>query len=98
MGQQSRRRTSETWLRASLRSTPGAVVPRTVRARLLVDAEHYDELVIGALSRAKISVWIATANVKTMLVQAPLGTVARARGRFISGVELLAGLARRGVE
>lgn len=74
------------------------MIPRTIRARLLEDGEHYAELVMGALSRARVSAWIATANVKTMLVEAPIGTRARARGRFISGVELLVGLAKRGVE
>src|SRR5262245_52636402 len=74
------------------------MIPRTIRARLLEDGEHYDELVMGALSRARVSAWISTANVKTMLVEAPVGTRARARGRFVSGVEMLIGLAKRGVE
>ena len=53
-----------------------------------------DELV----RRAEVSLWIATANVKDLHVEAPVGTRARARGRFVSIVTLLADLVRRGVE
>lgn len=51
-----------------------------------------------AVSGARVSVWIATANLKTMLVEAPVGTRARAKGRFVSFFETLADLARRGVD
>jgi phosphatidylserine/phosphatidylglycerophosphate/cardiolipin synthase-like enzyme len=76
----------------------GGRPPRTLRAKLLVDAEHYQELVVRAISAAKVSVWIGTANLKTMLVEAPIGTRARARGRFVSFFESLAELVNRGVE
>lgn len=71
---------------------------RTMRGRLLVDAEHYDQLIARDVASAKVSVWISTANLKTMLVEAPIGSRARARGRFISFFETLADLARRGVD
>jgi phosphatidylserine/phosphatidylglycerophosphate/cardiolipin synthase-like enzyme len=71
---------------------------RSIRARLLVDAEHYGELVMGAMARAKTALWIATANVKEMRVEAPIGSVARARGRFMSFLETLEGLAQNGVD
>jgi phosphatidylserine/phosphatidylglycerophosphate/cardiolipin synthase-like enzyme len=71
---------------------------RPIRARLLVDADHYQELVVSALAGAKVSVWIATANVKEMRIEAPIGSVARARGRFVSVLETLSGLASHGVE
>jgi phosphatidylserine/phosphatidylglycerophosphate/cardiolipin synthase-like enzyme len=71
---------------------------RTIRAKLLIDAEHYEELVTRAIANAKVSVWIATANLKTMLVEAPIGSRARARGRYVSFFESLGDLARRGVE
>jgi phosphatidylserine/phosphatidylglycerophosphate/cardiolipin synthase-like enzyme len=71
---------------------------RTLRGHLLVDEEHYTELVQRAIERAKVSVWIATANVKDMRVEAPVGTAARARGRYVSLIEIFAGLVRRGVE
>lgn len=72
--------------------------PRPIQASLIVDAEHYEELVARTIASAKVSVWISTANLKTMLVEAPIGTRARARGRYISFFETLGGLARRGVE
>lgn len=73
-------------------------VARTIRARLLVDGDHYEELALRAIGVARVSVWIATANLKTMLVEAPIGSRARARGRFVSFFETLGDLARRGVE
>lgn len=71
---------------------------RRIRAKLLVDGAHYDELVATRIARAEVSVWIATANLKTMLVEAPVGTRARARGRYVSFFETLDALARRGVD
>jgi phosphatidylserine/phosphatidylglycerophosphate/cardiolipin synthase-like enzyme len=53
---------------------------------------------MGAMARAKTALWIATANVKEMKVEAPIGTVARARGRYMSFLETLEGLVRRGVD
>lgn len=79
----------------AVRTPPAA---RTIRAKLLVDGAHYDELVARAIAGAKVSVWIATANLKTMLVEAPVGTRARARGRYVSFFETLADLAGRGVD
>ncbi len=78
--------------------TLGLPSARTIRAKLLSDGEHYDELVTRAIARATVSVWISTANLKTMLVEAPIGTRARARGRFISFFESLGALVRRGVD
>jgi phosphatidylserine/phosphatidylglycerophosphate/cardiolipin synthase-like enzyme len=71
---------------------------RSIRAKLLVDAEHYSELVSRAIGTAEVAVWIATANLKTMLVEAPIGSRARARGRYISFFETLSDLAKRGVD
>ncbi len=71
---------------------------RTIRAKLLVDGAHYDELVARAVEDARVSVWIATANLKTMLVEAPIGTRARARGKYVSFFETLSDLAARGVD
>ena len=80
-----------------------AVVPkgseaRTIRAKLLVDGDHYEQLILRAVAGAQVGVWIATANLKTMLVAAPIGTRARAKGRFISFFETLGDLAKRGVD
>ncbi|CAN5173480.1 hypothetical protein BH09MYX1_BH09MYX1_32990 [soil metagenome] len=71
---------------------------RSARVSLLADREHYDDLVVATILRAKFSVWIATANVKDMHVEAPIGTTARARGRYVSMLENLRDLTRRGVE
>jgi phosphatidylserine/phosphatidylglycerophosphate/cardiolipin synthase-like enzyme len=71
---------------------------RSIRAKLLVDVAHYDELAMRAISRATVSVWIATANLKSMLVEAPVGTRARAKGRYVSFFETLSDLAKRGVD
>lgn len=50
------------------------------------------------MSGARVSLWIATANVKEMMVEAPVGTGARARGRYLSILDTFVDLARRGVE
>jgi len=51
-----------------------------------------------AVTGAKVSVWIGTANVKDIHLEAPIGTRARARGQFVSITEQLTELVRRGVE
>lgn len=73
-------------------------VERSIRAKLLLDGDHYDDFIAQRVTHAKVSVWITTANLKTMLVEAPLGTRARARGRYVSFFETLADLAKRGVD
>ena len=71
--------------------------PRLARVRLVVDRDHYDTLV-ALVRNARTSVWIATANLKEMMVEAPIGSRARARGRYTSIVEDLRDLVRRGVD
>jgi phosphatidylserine/phosphatidylglycerophosphate/cardiolipin synthase-like enzyme len=71
---------------------------RAVRAELVTDAEHYTELVLKVIAGARVSLWIATANVKEMRIEAPIGTRARAKGRYMSILETLEDLAKRGVE
>jgi phosphatidylserine/phosphatidylglycerophosphate/cardiolipin synthase-like enzyme len=65
---------------------------------LVVDAAHYETLVMGVIAKAKTSIWIATANAKEMRIEAPIGSTARARGRYASILETLGALAKRGVE
>jgi len=80
-------------------SAPGGTAPRRrVELRLVRDKQHYVEVVMGAVARAKVSVWIATANVKGLRVEAPLGTHARARKAYVSVLEVFDGLAARRVE
>lgn len=77
---------------------PSGPSSRSIRAKLLVDRDHHDVLVADAITGAQVSVWISTANLKTMLVEAPVGTRARAAGRYMSFFETLGDLARRGVD
>lgn len=72
--------------------------PRQARIRLLVGADHYAELVQKELPCAEVALWIATANLKELRVEAPVGTRARARGRYVSVLETLESLANRGVD
>ncbi|HLV19730.1 MAG TPA: phospholipase D family protein [Polyangiaceae bacterium] len=71
---------------------------RTAAVELIVDQQHYDQVVLRALTQARVSLWIATANLKDVRLEAPLGSVARARGRYVSIVETFASLSGRGVE
>ncbi|WP_437959071.1 phospholipase D family protein [Sorangium sp. So ce119] len=77
---------------------PRSQLARRVDLTLLRDRAHYDTLVMGAVAKARVSVWIATANVKELRVEAPVGSRARARGRYMSFLDLLDALAARGVE
>ena len=49
---------------------------RQVPLRWLEDRAHYD-FALSALSRAQHSLWIATANLKDVRLEAPIGSVAR---------------------
>ncbi|WP_044249103.1 phospholipase D family protein [Chondromyces apiculatus] len=71
---------------------------RQVEVTLLRDQAHYDELVAGAIAGAKVSLWIATANVKELRVEAPIGSRARAQGRYRSIMEVFEELSARKVE
>ena len=78
--------------------TPTIFPRRPALVSLVFDRAHYDDVVQGAIVRAKTSVWIATANVKEMRIEAPIGSVARARGRFLSILDTFDDLTKRGVE
>jgi phosphatidylserine/phosphatidylglycerophosphate/cardiolipin synthase-like enzyme len=70
---------------------------RLAGVSLIGDRAHYDE-VVARLSQARVSLWIASANLKDVHVEAPIGSVARARGRYVSLTERLGELAQNGVE
>lgn len=70
---------------------------RRVALRLVRDREHVAE-VVDRLRGAKVGVWIATANLKDVHVEPPIGTRARAAGRYTSLFDELATAASRGVE
>jgi phosphatidylserine/phosphatidylglycerophosphate/cardiolipin synthase-like enzyme len=69
---------------------------RRATVSLLVDRSHYERVTL-ALARARTSVWIATANVKQLLVEAPIGTRDRARGRYVPILDTLQSLCDRRV-
>jgi phosphatidylserine/phosphatidylglycerophosphate/cardiolipin synthase-like enzyme len=70
---------------------------RQVPVRWIEDHAHYD-FALRALTRAQHSLWISTANLKDMRLEAPIGSVARAKKRFVSVTEYFSGLVARGVE
>jgi phosphatidylserine/phosphatidylglycerophosphate/cardiolipin synthase-like enzyme len=69
---------------------------RRALVSLLFDRDHYDQ-VIAAIRGAKTSVWIATANVKQLMIEAPVGTRDRARGRYVPILDTLQSLCDRGI-
>jgi phosphatidylserine/phosphatidylglycerophosphate/cardiolipin synthase-like enzyme len=81
------------------RSMTGAdSLTRTAKVTLLADRAHYDRLVTKVIASAKTSIWIGTANVKELRIEAPIGSTARARGRYVSILDTFASLVRAGVE
>jgi phosphatidylserine/phosphatidylglycerophosphate/cardiolipin synthase-like enzyme len=73
------------------------VLPMAPRGLELVAGRGHYERVITAVLAAKRSVWIATANLKELMVEAPVQMPGRRRD-YRSVIELFAGLADRGVE
>ncbi len=71
---------------------------RTVRLELVRDEEHAAKVVHGIVLGASRSLFLSTANAKDLRVPAPVGTRARASGRYVSLVELLADKVRAGLE
>lgn len=64
----------------------------------MVDEQHHDDVLQKRAANAKVSLWISTANLKELRTEAPIGTRARAAGRYVSFVGTLDGLAGRGVD
>ena len=71
---------------------------RTAKVTFLADRAHYDRLVTKVIAGAKTSIWIGTANVKELRIEAPIGSTARARGRYVSILDTFGSLVRAGVE
>jgi phosphatidylserine/phosphatidylglycerophosphate/cardiolipin synthase-like enzyme len=69
---------------------------RRASLSLVTDREHYENVIL-AIGHARTSVWIATANVKQLMIEAPIGTRARARGRYVPILDTLQSLCDRGV-
>ena len=66
---------------ASRRSHMLLQMRRSVPLRLLSDREHYEE-VMQAVLAAERSVWVATANLKDVMVEDPRVVPGRRRGRL----------------
>lgn len=71
---------------------------RRVSLSLLRGADHYERLICRELPTAEVALWIATANLKELRIEAQVGTRARARGRYVSILETLETLGDRGVD
>ncbi len=69
---------------------------RRASLSLLIDRAHYERVTL-ALSRARTSLWIATANVKQVMIEAPIGTRARASGRYMPILDTIQSLCDRKV-
>jgi phosphatidylserine/phosphatidylglycerophosphate/cardiolipin synthase-like enzyme len=69
---------------------------RRAAVSLVVDRAHYERVTL-ALANARTSVWIATANVKQLMIEAPIGTRARARGRYMPILDTIQSLCDRRV-
>jgi phosphatidylserine/phosphatidylglycerophosphate/cardiolipin synthase-like enzyme len=70
---------------------------RPVGVSLIAGRGHY-ETVIQAVLGAELSVWIATANLKELMVEAPPARARRSSSRFRSVLAAFDELAQRGVE
>jgi phosphatidylserine/phosphatidylglycerophosphate/cardiolipin synthase-like enzyme len=73
------------------------VETRRAPISFVVDRGHYEDVTL-AIARARTSVWIATANVKQLMTEAPIGTRDRARGRYVPILDTLQSLCDRGVQ
>jgi phosphatidylserine/phosphatidylglycerophosphate/cardiolipin synthase-like enzyme len=69
---------------------------RRASVSLIVDRTHYEKVAL-AIAAARTSVWIATANVKQLMIEAPVGTRDRARGRYVPILDTLQSICDRGV-
>lgn len=73
-------------------------IKRRVDLTLIRDRDHYSRLVMGCMAQARVSIWIATANVKELRIEAQVGTRARAKGAYVSILDLFSTLSSKGVE
>jgi len=75
-----------------------ATEKRRVELRLVEDGDHTSLVVEDGILHARSQVWITTSSLKDVRVAAPIGTRARAQGRYVSLFDELVALHRRGVE
>lgn len=72
--------------------------PRAVSMQYLTGRALYERVIRDGIQRAKVSVWIATANLKEVLVEPPPALRVTARDAYVPSLDLLGHLAGRGVE
>lgn len=72
--------------------------PRVVPLTLVRDEEHASQVTHELVLGAKRSLWISTANAKDVRVPAPIGTRARAKGSYVSLLEMLGERVRGGLD
>ncbi len=63
----------------------GPLPKRAVSVEFISGRSLYERVVMDLVARAKVSVWIATANVKELLVEPPEGTMRLARSASMVG-------------
>jgi phosphatidylserine/phosphatidylglycerophosphate/cardiolipin synthase-like enzyme len=78
-------------------STSRTPLTRRACVSLVADGAHYTHVTL-ALANARTSVWIATANVKQLMIEAPIGTRARAKGQYVPILDTIQSLCDRGVQ
>jgi phosphatidylserine/phosphatidylglycerophosphate/cardiolipin synthase-like enzyme len=83
---------------ASARSYSAPNQRRTASIQLIRDQEHVTAAIEQGIRAVRTSVWIATANLKDVHVEAAVGTRARAHGKYVSLFEELEQAARRDVD
>lgn len=83
-------RVTRGWASGGRASQVGTSPPRAIAAELLSGTELYRTVVLEKMAGARESVWIATANVKAMMIEQG--------GKFSPVLGLFRALARRGVE
>jgi phosphatidylserine/phosphatidylglycerophosphate/cardiolipin synthase-like enzyme len=85
-------------LASDLKIARRASLRRTANVTLVADRAHYDEVIQRHVTSARVSLWVGTANVKELHLEAPVGTRARARGKYVSILQTFEELLARGVE
>lgn len=84
---------------ASIVADPFELAPsRPIVMQYMTGRALYEQVIQHGIAKAQMSVWIATANLKELMIEAPPGTRARAKGEYISVLELFGSLADLGVE
>ncbi len=64
----------------------------------MLDEAHYQDVVERGLLSAKTSIWISTANIKDVRIESPIGSAARARGKYRSLFEWLMSQSNAGLD